>query len=503
MTERPWAKGALPFCVDVIDQFLVAAAAYPDRAAIVTRRNTTSYADLERLVRGYAYEIRRRGAERVLIALPQDEYAYAAILAAGLAGAIYAPLNLGGPAERRQAVAVQFQPDIIFSSGEIASELSGVASNCATIDPLTFQPAGWLEGAGQRHATAYVIFTSGSTGRPKGVVIPRTALNHYGAWVRSTLRMAPQDRVSQHSGLGFDVSVVDIYGALGAGASLHPVTGGDRLFPGRFIARDKITVWTSVPSVISMIAKANEATLARLGSVRCWMLCGEALTKDTLRLLFETCPDTTVYNSYGPTELTVTVTEQLLTRSNYEAVCTSTAPIGEAFGDMQLLLIGGRTEDEGELVVVGPQVASGYWNDPVKTAEVFRDVDLSGGRQRAYFTGDWVERWNGRLYFKERIDFQVKLRGYRIELDEIVAAIATFGWPTACVFKRDDQLIAIIEAVNGQRFDAQILRDQLLTKLEAYAVPDVLLQKPHIELTENGKLDRAAAIRWAEAQFSP
>jgi D-alanine--poly(phosphoribitol) ligase subunit 1 len=346
-----------------------------------------------------------------------------------------------------------------------------------------------------------VIFTSGSTGAPKGVVIPRTALDHYVGWMRGSRMFGADDRVSQYANIGFDFSVMEIYGALCAGATLFPVQGkGDRLFPARMISREKITVWSSVPSVISLMMRAGSVTADNLASLRWLNFCGEPLLPQHLRAIFAACPHVVVQNTYGPTEATVSMTSLVMTAGDYEGACRSNVALGEPTPGMGLHLVGGRHDNEGELVITGPQVADGYWQDPERSAERFREVALGGGRTVAgYFTGDWAERHAGHVFFKERMDCQVKVKGVRIELDEVAAALREIGWPVVCVLSRGDYLVAVVERHNAVPFDQHEVLDALAKRLDDAAVPRAVMQIEEMPYNENGKIDRDAVKAWYEA----
>jgi D-alanine--poly(phosphoribitol) ligase subunit 1 len=363
------------------------------------------------------------------------------------------------------------------------------------IDPAEVERAAPMTGAGRRHRIAYIIFTSGSTGVPKGVVVSRTALDHYVAWIHGSGCVRADDIVSQYNNLAFDVSVFDIFGTLGCGATLVPIHGRfDRLMPARAIARERITVWTSVPTVVDLMMTGQQLTPANLRTVRLFTLAGEPLLRPHLESLFAVCPDAVVQNAYGPTEATVTVSSMMMTAENFPAACEKAAvSIGPEIPGMMLHLAGGPTPDAGELVIIGPQLADGYWRDPDRTAAVFRPIEIGGQTYRGYFTGDWVERIRGLIFFRERIDHQVKIRGYRIELDEVAAAIRQCGWPSVCVFKLGDGLAALVECPRDRHFDAEALRVALGQRIEAYAIPEQMLATERMPRNENDKIDRAAA----------
>jgi D-alanine--poly(phosphoribitol) ligase subunit 1 len=485
---------------DVVDRFLSCAAAQPDAPAVVARGRALSYAALERRVRCFAARLAGLDEPRVLIALPQGADAYAAMLAAGLAGGYYTPLNLAAPFEKLRRIAAQLQPNAIIGGVEIAAALAVEAPQAILIDPRGVSDAERLSGRGRRHELAYVIFTSGSTGMPKGVMIPRHALNHYAAWIGAALAVTPADRLIQHPNIAFDLSILDIYGALCFGASLYPLVDEmDRLMPARMVRRERITIWNSVPSVISLMMQAKQMTAENLASVRLFNFCGEPLLRQQVEAIFGACPGALVQNTYGPTEATVSMTSILLRPGDYAAACGASVALGEPIPGMGLHLVGGPHVDEGEIVITGPQLALGYWGDPTRTAAAFRPVTIEGRTMPGYYTGDWAVRRCGNIFFKERMDFQVKVRGFRIELDEVAEAIRDCGWPVACVLKHGESLAAVVERRDNLTFDEAALRGALAGKIERHAIPEVILEIDRMPRNDNDKLDRKAVAAWLAA----
>ena len=487
--------------VDYVTRFLQAAATNPGATAVKAGRDEISYADFEGLVRRYAAAFDQAGAKRVLIALPPGIDVYAAILGSGLAGCTHTPLNLASPDSKAARIVEMLQPQVVVG-GDRARDLAACSPGALHLDPATL-PERQFDGEPRSGHVAYILFTSGTTGLPKGVMVPRSALNHYVDWLGRDLACEPGDRVSQHPSIAFDISMTDIFGALCFGATLVPLMSeGDRYLPARFIAREKITVWNSTPSVVSLIIQAGEAEERFLKTVRLFNFCGEPLLEGHLDAIFAAVPETLVHNTYGPTEATISVTNMPLRKGSYADKVRGSVTIGPAIDGMELHLVGGSNRDEGEIVITGPQLADGYLDDPAKTAERFREIDVDGRKLLGYFTGDWAERHDGLIYFRERLDFQVKIRGHRIETDEVAAAIRNCGWPMVVVFpdRGNEALAAVVERMDGNQLDDARLRRSLQGKLEPYAVPQKIRLIDRLPRNENDKVDRRATIDWFNCQ---
>jgi D-alanine--poly(phosphoribitol) ligase subunit 1 len=489
--------------MDVLERFMAIAEGAPHRCAVHTHEQDLTFGELKAWAGKFAAVFATMETPRVLVAYEQGVNAYAAMLGTMLAGGCYAPVNVTSPRDKLVRVAQLFKPHFIVGEGVIIDGLADILPEAQRISLQQVQDADEAADMGVRHPHAYVIFTSGSTGAPKGVVISHAALAHYIDWVVSSRLFQPGERTSQYTNIGFDVSVLDIVGALCCGATLVPfVSRGDRLLPAEAIKKHCVTVWTSVPSVISLMQRARQATRENLGSVRRFFFAGEPLLEVHVAALFAACPQAEVWNAYGPTETTVTMTLLKLTAESHRSVTRNSVAIGEPISGMEMHVLGGENPDSGELVIVGPQLADGYWEDPEQTARVFRDIDLNGTRKRAYFSGDWVRRSEGHVYFESRIDHQVKIDGLRLELDEVAAAIRALGWPEVAVFKIDAHVTAVLESpVDLTTSEVNHLRTSLLAKLERYAVPSRILAVAEFPRNQNDKIDLATLKALAAARL--
>jgi D-alanine--poly(phosphoribitol) ligase subunit 1 len=341
---------------------------------------------------------------------------------------------------------------------------------------------------------AYVLFTSGSTGNPKGVMISRQSLDNYVNFLPQ-LGFGFGERVSQQPNLGFDISMTDIFGALCYGGTLFPLSSDfDKLTPGHFIANKKITIWNSTPSSISLMIRGRQINNASFSTIKKIILIGEALYEEHLIPIFEANPNILVINSYGPTEATIAVTYLSLTSSNYTNYSNNSISIGSCIPGNELHLIGGKTKNEGEIVICGKQLSYGYINEAEKTKQQFKKFSMNSEVKFGYFTGDWAEIIDGNIYFRERIDFQAKIDGHRIELEEITAAIRKLGWDLVVAFVLENKLVAAIETIDGLQINKKKIREDLKIDLDNYAIPSMFIEIHKMPRNDNDKIDRKKLI---------
>ena len=446
--------------------------------AIREQDNEISYRELNRNVKKLAANL--VPYEKVALLLPQGAKAYTGMLGSLYAGTYYCPLNTELPENRLKHILEQFEPDVLVYSAESASlaEKLAVDYSGLDIDNLNSAP---LDKPQSPHKLAYVIFTSGSTGVPKGVMVGSQGLSNYIQWSKKSLEINHTSIVSQHPNIGFDLSVLDIYATLSAGGTLVPITGMKyRTMPALAIKEHQITHWISVPSLIDLIARGKQLSL--ISSLEKMLFCGEPLFEYQLDMLFTNHPKLEIINTYGPTEATVSCTQVNLSMENYKLHChQSRVTIGEAIEGISLSIKG---IEEGELLISGEQVAYGYWRDNEKTSNHFQ---INGKIPRTYLTGDQVYSHRDKLYFSARIDRQIKINGYRVELSEIDCALHKLGYLSCITIFKEKKIYSFIETQTS--IDKEAIRKNLYQELPSYMVPTDIFTIDSLPKNKNDKIN--------------
>jgi amino acid adenylation domain-containing protein len=503
-----------------------AAHQHGSRVAVRCRGEELTYDRLDVAANGVAAALIDAGVrpgDRVGIHLPKSVEMVAAVYGAMKAGAVYVPLDPKAPAPRLATIGRDCSISALVSTparaSTLLSALEGHTPRLTLLvdDGSPVPPTGpgvlrYAEATADSHASdpgihivdadlAYILYTSGSTGTPKGVMLSHRHALNFVRWCASAIGVGPDDRLSNHAPLHFDLSVFDLYLAAIGGAAVVPVPDelayfGTELV--RFVEEQGITVWYSVPSALMLMAR----TLPRDGlasSLRAVVFAGEVYPTPELRHLRSLLPKAELWNLYGPTETNVCTYHRVRDLPDDHVPI----PIGRACGNTEVFALreDGRPADvgdEGELYVRGAAVMAGYWGRPDQSAEVLvADPLRPGRREPVYRTGDLVRlRPDGEYDFLGRRDHQIKSRGYRIELGDVEAALgadpsllesATVGvphpdWGTAIVawvVPRDG--VDVTEA-RVKRFVAEVL--------PRYMVPSRVEVVDVLPRTSTGKVDR-------------
>jgi amino acid adenylation domain-containing protein len=475
----------------------------PDAIAVTGPGGSLSYADLERRANGLACQLHELGAgpDRIVgVALRRSVDLVVSLLAVLKAGAAYLPLDPADPLLRQQSMLDDGRAELLLTTphdgGQLRHPQRLDPTQAAAQVPADAPP----RSAAGPDSLAYAIFTSGSTGRPKAAANEHRAIVNRLCWMQRTYGLSATDRVLHKTPLTFDVSVWELFWPLTAGARLvvaPPGAHADPLALRQLIASEGVTTMHFVPSMLDQFLQiADRRDCQTLRRVIC---SGEALSL-ALQQRFFAQLNAELHNLYGPTEAAIDVTFHACSPQQVDGP----VPIGRAIDNVYLYVLDGRLEPvpigvPGELFIGGVAVGRGYLHQPELTAERFgTDPFHPAEAGRIYRTGDRV-RWlsDGSLEYLGRLDHQVKIRGVRIELGEVEAALLDHpDVREAVVVARDDPsggraLIGYVVS-HGPQPPLEALRSLLLTRLPEVMVPTAFVPLDRLPLTPSGKVDRQA-----------
>lgn len=423
-------------------------------------------------------------------------------LACVKAGKAYCPVDISMPQNRIREIACAIDNHIILATEKLEMEDFKIVDS-SSVEDICREAAGkaagesWVKGKD----TFYIIFTSGSTGNPKGVEISLDNLSSFAAWSRKLVgehleQGGGNDAITflNQAPFSFDLSVMDLYTSLSLGGTLICLDKGlqaDTAEMFSYMRENDINVWVSTPSFAEMCLADRGFCKEMLKNLKMFLFCGERLTKETAKKLMERFPESKVINTYGPTESTVAVTSVEITKEIIEN--NEILPIGIPKEGTMIMI-----KDE-EMIIVGDTVGKGYYRNPEKTKSVFFKVRGSDDKEyMAYKTGDKGYFKDGNYYCTGRMDHQIKLHGYRIELGDIESNLMLCKEveQVAVLPKYDGEkirsLVAFVKAppLEGGFKDVKYLKNRLKEKLPTYMIPKNIKFLDDMPMTANGKLDR-------------
>lgn len=479
------------------DLFAAQAARTPDAIACVDGSGSMTYAELDRRSTRLARELLgihsvRRG--RVAVAIGRSNALPEALLGVLKAGHAYVPLDVSQPLERLRQIALAAQIDGIICQDDrirsIAPYAFGVRLDKLDLDDgLPGRPPPRVSS----DDSAYILFTSGSTGTPKGVEVGHRALTNIICDIVRRLDVTAADVAIASSAITFDVAAAELYTPLIAGARLV-VTQAEEVKTGfELVAlgeRAGATLMQATPTLWRMLLEAGFSSRPGLRMIT----VGEAISRDVVDRLI--AGGGRLWNLYGPTETT-------LYSSGREMLPGETdVTIGRPLANNQLYVLDDRDQLAppgaiGRLFIGGDGLAKGYFDRSDLTAQAFRTISLAGrGPQRLYWTGDLARLLpSGEFELHGRIDHQVKLRGFRIELEEIENVLRTAPDVRDCAVVlraesgRDPGLVAYVVVDNPRPAE---LSAHLASRLPDYMVPTRWMRLEALPVTPNGKVDRNA-----------
>jgi amino acid adenylation domain-containing protein len=510
--------------------FLLQAAKHPDLAALVCSGIRRTYGELEYTARVWArgiHEVACSRPERVGLYAYRSDVSYLGAIAALLAGAAFVPLNPTFPPEKISALIDQADLQAIIVDKGSAPQLPAVLGRSVNPPPLLMPEfdSPRVQGVEVRvldrgalsklsplrdlpsvtpDDVAYLLFTSGTTGAPKGVPVTHGNVLYFLDLMTKRYGIRPEDRFSQTFDMSFDLSVFDLFMAWSNGAAVCSMATIDLLAPTKFINKNGITVWFSVPSLPAHMIRRHTLISGSLPTLRWSLFCGEPLPRRTSETWQAAAPNSIVENLYGPTELTISCFVHRWNPHTSPSLCENDiVPIGVPYPGLAALVVDESLApvpmgEIGELLVSGPQTTPGYWRDPKKTAERYIHLPISRTEYRRFYrTGDRVRRIEtGDYIYFGRTDHQLKILGHRIELGEIESALRrnpavehaiACGWPII-----DGSAEGIVGFVSGNSLDPAALINKLKSQIPPYAVPKRIFVLSEMPLNNNGKVDRRA-----------
>jgi L-proline---[L-prolyl-carrier protein] ligase len=443
--------------------------------------------------------------DRVGVHLPKSADSFVAVHAIVRLGAVVVPVDWFAPQRYVAEVLSDAGAEVVVStaSGRRLEALREAAGVRDVVDPSSDadrRAAAPVAGA-RPSDPAYIVYTSGSTGRPKGIVHTHASALAYARRAAETYGLTADDRLANIAPLHFDQSTFELYAAPLVGAAVLVVPDGVLRFPAslsELVARERITVWYSVPFAISQLTSRGALDDRDLGALRWVLFGGEPFPPAALAEAMRRLPGVRFSNVYGPAEVNQCTHHHLdAPPSGDEQV-----PIGRPWADTEILVVDGSDHvvvpgETGELLVSTDTMMSGYWGRPDLTAASTTVRADAGATRRWYRTGDLVrERDDGLLVFIGRVDHQVKVRGHRIELEAVEGVIGEEPGIDACAVLVErgaaDRLVALV-APSPSRSVRHSLQARMSDRLPRYAIPTEVLGVASLPRTGVGKVDRRAA----------
>ncbi|MFE7311646.1 amino acid adenylation domain-containing protein [Streptomyces sp. NPDC057555] len=492
----------------------------PEAPAVIDPATTLTYAQLDALADRLARDLHTLGVsvgDRVVVWTDKTVRAVAATQAALRLGAVYVPVDPRNPAHRAAQIIEDCTPAAVITTADRAPALAPLGPPLLLDTPRLLEPPTTPHGtmppapsalrSPSPDSPAYILYTSGSTGRPKGVCLSHRNALAFIDWATETLGATPADRFANHAPLNFDLSVLDLYAAFTAGASVHLIPPDLAQAPRTLtdlLDRRRLTVWYSVPSVLMLMMRDGGLLDRPLPHLRAVLFAGEVFPADDLHRLHRHWPGKRFLNLYGPTETNVCTAYELPPPGTGTPV--TPAPIGRAScgNDVTIRPLDNPPEDDdtdrttrsahsvtGELAVSGPTVMLGYWNQPP--------------HRGWYHTGDLVRLdENGELVYLGRLDDTVKIHGIRMHLTEIETALSSHpeiseAAALAVGSALDTRLTAFVVPASTAPPSLLSLKRHCATRLPQGVTIDSVHVLDALPRNTNGKIDRPRLRRLTDA----
>ena len=495
---------------------------FPDNVAFRYENESLTFKELLKRSNGLAFMLRELGVKRGdRVGIFLDSSLETAISVYGImtAGAVFVPLDSNTPAARIAFVINDCGIRHIISSKKQSRSLNKVLEENITLqsvigieEKLPVKTVSWEEiGRLSPSQTvsvrmleddlAYIMYTSGTTGTPKGIMHSHRSGLAYAKLSKDLYQVGPTDILGNHSPLHFDISTMGYFTMPLAGGTTVLIPESHKLFPAnlsQLMEKERLTIWYSVPLALTQMLLRGLLEARKMDSLRWVLFGGEPFPPKHLRSLMQLWDKATFSNVYGPAEVNQCTYYHLLQLPNEDI----SIPIGYVWNNTEVLIVDEsdvevNDGDIGELLVRSATMMKGYWGKPELTQKAyFRREKLPNIEEIFYRTGDlvWRNRY-GQLIFGGRKDRQIKIRGYRVELDEIESVLISHSYiiETAVYYLKNEEEESFIEAIVvlselGRETEANI-KKFLGAKLPAYSVPRRIYFSDSIPRTSAGKID--------------
>lgn len=480
-----------------VDLFIEQVNKNPDKAAITFKETTITYKELD-IASDYLVKIlETKYLEEnsiVAIMMKRTPLIFISMIAILKSGYSYLPIDPDYPMDRIKYMLEDSKCSLILSDDKNINGLEIEAINLILRDVLRKDREKFFSiNKSKSDKVAYVIYTSGSTGKPKGVMITNKNISSFVSAIKNEIEFAAYKKILSLTTISFDIFVLESLLPLAEGLEVVLGDEEDQQNPyniKNILDKNKIDILQATPSRLSMIIESLESTEC-LKNIGVLIIGGEQFPEFLLKEL-KSLKDVKIFNVYGPTEATVWCAIKELTNENK-------ITIGKPFSNAEMYILNRNKQLQpvgipGELYISGDCLAKGYINNEKMTRERFISNPFKNGHVM-YKTGDVVKLLdNSEIEFIRREDFQVKLRGYRVELNEIEKCISDLEYISNCVCdvkensKRGQYLVAYYES--SESISISNVRELLSKKLPDYMIPDVFMHLEKLPVTENGKIDR-------------
>jgi amino acid adenylation domain-containing protein len=493
---------------------------FPNLEAFRCGKASITYAELEIQTNQLANYFIQKGVkkgDRIGVYLPRSIDSAIAIYGIMKAGGVYVPLDPTAPIHRIQFLIEDCGIEFLISNKTLKRQLPQVVEkvNLKAIIGLALElktpTVDWeaikkLDSSNPNiriieEDLAYIIYTSGSTGTPKGIMHTHRSGLAYAKLAANLYQLSENDRLGNHAPLHFDISTLGYFSSPLVGATSVIVPDAYTKLPASLatlIEKEKITVWYSVPLALTQMLLQGVMRNKDFSSLRWILYGGEPFPLKHLKRIMELLPNTIFSNVYGPAEVNQCTFYNFKTLNENEP----TVPLGRAWSNTEVLIVSEndeviRNNEVGELLVRTATRMAGYWKQPELTEQSLFRLKLVNGYEKVYYrTGDLVKRrTDGNLIFYGRKDRQIKVRGYRVELDEVEAALVKnvqVKEAATLVMSKDD--IKYIEAAvilkNENAANENDLLTALNTHLPNYAIPTKIHILKDFPRTSTGKINR-------------